>query len=177
MPKTRADEVVFELAEGVAASKGYRLVDVKSIKGPRSVRLLIALHRSGGITLDDCESFSRELSRKMDENPETEALFAGSYHLEVSSPGIDRELKTKRELEVFEGEMVSLTVTEGELVLPDKAPSRHGIVILSGILRGFQEDAVRIEMDGVLREIPKAAVRKIRLGSPKGKTHDLGRRN
>jgi ribosome maturation factor RimP len=69
------------------------LVDVvvKGQKGPQKV--LVVIDGDRGVTIDDCANLSRELSKAFDETQ----LFAGSYMLEVSTPGLDQPLKLKRQ--------------------------------------------------------------------------------
>ena len=64
------------------------------IKESGSYFLKVYVDKIGGITLDDCQKMSKELSRKLDdEDPISE-----EYYLEVSSPGLDRPLKTDKDL-------------------------------------------------------------------------------
>jgi ribosome maturation factor RimP len=69
------------------------LVDVivKGHKGPQKV--LVVIDSDKGVTIDECANLSRELSKAFDETQ----LFAHSYMLEVSTPGLDQPLKLKRQ--------------------------------------------------------------------------------
>ncbi|HHY38952.1 MAG TPA: ribosome maturation factor RimP [Clostridia bacterium] len=162
---SKTEELVSGIAEDAARKSGYRLVDVKSMRGPRSTRVIVYLHKPGGITLEDCESFSRELGARLDEDPAVRAALPDSYLLEVSSPGVNRELKTDREYRAFEGEEVCMTVYEGALGPrnEDEKTTSSQIVQLDGTLRGLQGSSVLLERDGIIREIPKEAIRKAHL--------------
>mgnify|MGYP002512355160 CR=1 FL=1 len=84
-------ETVRTLAEPIAESLGYFLWDVEYVKegARRILRLTIDTESEEGITIDDCEKMHRAIDPLLDEaDPIDEA-----YHLEVSSPGIERELK------------------------------------------------------------------------------------
>lgn len=80
------------LAERVAHETGVELVEV-SLRGAGSARVLrVDIDRAGprGVDLDDCQRFSRSLGTALDESE----LIASTYHLEVSSPGIDRPIRS-----------------------------------------------------------------------------------
>lgn len=87
------------LAGPVAEGFGLELVDVTftSEFGRRILRIYI--DKPGGITVDDCEMVSRELSTVLD----VEDPIPQSYTLEVSSPGLDRPLKTEKDFARFVG--------------------------------------------------------------------------
>ena len=87
--------VVSELAQPLADQLGYILWDVEYVREGADYYLRITLDSEEGITLDDCERFSRAIDPVLDEaDPISDA-----YHLEVSSPGIERELKTAAHIE------------------------------------------------------------------------------
>jgi ribosome maturation factor RimP len=98
-------EEVRQLAEPIAAEDGLELVDVEFLVqgGRRTIRVL--LDRPGGIRVGDCARFSRRLSDCLDMNQ----TVSGSYHLEVSSPGLDRPIKTLEAVQRFAGQRVALT--------------------------------------------------------------------
>ncbi len=94
MSKKEVLKSVKNICESIATSLNYELVDVEYIKESGSYYLRIYIDKPGGITLDDCQIMSVAVSEKLDENdPIKEA-----YYLEVSSPGLDRPLKTDKDL-------------------------------------------------------------------------------
>jgi len=64
--------------------------------------LRIFLYKKDGVTLDDCENVSRSL------NPFLDELIPMKFYLEVSSPGLDRKLKSDREFIIFQGKTIDL---------------------------------------------------------------------
>ncbi len=83
----------------------YELVDVEFAK-ERSARVLrVTIDKEGGITLEDCEEISRSLGDYLDQKDPISA----SYNLEVSSPGIERPLKTETDFERFSGSRIKIT--------------------------------------------------------------------
>ena len=72
--------------------------------------LRIFLYKEEGVTLDDCENVSRSL------NPFLDELIPVKFYLEVSSPGLDRKLKSDKEYIIFQGKLINLklkTLVEG----------------------------------------------------------------
>ena len=92
-------ETVRELAEPIAKEIGCWIWDVEYVKeGARRV-LRITIDSEEGITIDDCEKMHRAIDPVLDEaDPIEEA-----YYLEVSSPGVERELRTAEHLYACEG--------------------------------------------------------------------------
>ncbi|MBF0343262.1 MAG: ribosome maturation factor RimP [Nitrospirae bacterium] len=87
------DKRLGPLVQEVARGAGVDLVDVSlKLTGRRKV-LTVTIDSGSGVTLDDCSNVSRELSILLD----VEDLVPGQYTLEVTSPGIDRPLKTKED--------------------------------------------------------------------------------
>ena len=101
-------EVVREVAERVTRGRGFELVDVelKRQRGGMLVRLFV--DKDGGIRLDDLQSVSEEVSAILDAEDPIES----SYTLEVSSPGLDRPLRTEAEYRRFVGRLVKISSYE-----------------------------------------------------------------
>ena len=97
-------QIVRELALPVANELGLMLWDVVFVKeGARRV-LRITIDSEEGITIEDCERMHRAIDPVLDEADPIEM----AYDLEVSSPGIERELRTDEHIECFVGEEVDL---------------------------------------------------------------------
>ena len=103
---------VREIAERVAASSGLEVVEVE-FRGSGQARMLrVFLDKPGaasgdplaGVTHGDCANFSREFGTILD----VEDAIAGSYTLEVSSPGLDRKVTKAKEFERFVGSRMKL---------------------------------------------------------------------
>ena len=92
-------DVVTSLAAPLAEQLGYSLWDVEYVREGADYYLRITIDSEEGITIEDCETFSRAIDPILDEADP----IADSYHLEVSSPGVERELKTDRQIEAFLG--------------------------------------------------------------------------
>ena len=91
--------VVSALIAPIAEKLGYELWDVEFVKeGTRRI-LRVTLDSEGGITIEDCEKMHRAIDPILDEADPIEC----AYYLEVSSPGIERELRTDRHIEACIG--------------------------------------------------------------------------
>ncbi len=106
-PKDIAEKIK-ALAEPLAVSMGFEIVQVECPSGKRRSALRIFIDKPGGITVDDCADFSREFGLILDVNE----MMEGSYDLEVSSPGLDRALSTIKDFIKFKGRKVRLRTKE-----------------------------------------------------------------
>lgn len=119
--KRKVEDIVAEMTLPITEKNKFELVDVEFVKEGANWYLRVYIDKPGGVTIDDCQSVSEELSEKLDE---TDPI-PQSYFLEVSSPGLDRPLKTERDFEKYKGELVEVKlfqsvdgkkVFEGELL-------------------------------------------------------------
>lgn len=97
-------ERVTPLCEKVASELGYFIWDVDYVKEGTEWFLRIEIDKDGGIGIEDCEAYSRAIDPLLDE----EDYIEGAYRLEVSSPGIERVIKTDFHLEKCIGEVVEV---------------------------------------------------------------------
>jgi ribosome maturation factor RimP len=104
MANNKVVNVVENLAKPIIEELGLELVDIEYVREGADWYLRIYIDKDGGVTLDDCESVSRPLSKKLDEvDPIPQA-----YLLEVSSPGVERPFKKDRDFEKAIGENVKI---------------------------------------------------------------------
>ncbi|MDD2898895.1 MAG: ribosome maturation factor RimP [Desulfuromonadaceae bacterium] len=96
--------VVSKIAQPILTDMGLELVDIEFGRvGPDAV-LRLFIDKEGGVMLDDCAAFSRELSLILD----VEDVIACNYTLEVSSPGLDRPLKKQADYDRFTGRLIKI---------------------------------------------------------------------
>ena len=81
-----------ELLEPIIKELGFKTVDVEYVKEGSDYYLRAYIDKEGGITVDDCEAVSRRLEEELD----AEDFIPNAYILEVSSPGLGRQLKKER---------------------------------------------------------------------------------
>ena len=118
---------VVALAEPVLADLGFRLVRVK-LTG--STLQIMAERPDGTFAIEDCEAVSRAMSPLLD----VEDVIAARYHLEVSSPGIDRPLVRPSDFESWAGHETRI-----EMAVPVAGRKRF-----KGRLEGYTQGEVRL---------------------------------
>jgi ribosome maturation factor RimP len=114
---------------------GYELVDVQASNGGRLLRVFIdkPAGSKSGITIDDCATVSRQLTRVL---PVEGVAFE---RLEVSSPGLDRPLRKESDFARFSGHKAELRM---------RTPDATGRRKFVGVLRGAEAGRVSMELDG-----------------------------
>jgi ribosome maturation factor RimP len=132
---------VRQIAAPLADEAGYELVDIEFAVNGRDRVIRVLLDKPGGITVGDCGLFSRRLADCLEMNQ----TVPGSYRLEVSSPGMDRPLRSIEAVARFAGQRVALTSHEardgrrnfeGTLMGPDAG--RVGVRLESGQEHWFE---------------------------------------
>ncbi len=97
-----------DIVEPICEKYSYELVDLEYRREPHGWVLRVYIDRVGGVTVEDCAYISEKISKELDiKDP-----IPHSYILEVSSPGLDRPLKRKRDFERHIGEKVNITLLE-----------------------------------------------------------------
>lgn len=124
---------VADLIEAPLEGLGFRLVRVHIVGGNEQTLQIMAERPDGTMSIDDCETVSRQISPLLDVHDP----IAGSYRLEVSSPGIDRPLVRRSDFEDWAGHQVKI-----DLKMPVEGRRRF-----RGVLEGFDGDEVRVEVD------------------------------
>lgn len=97
--KTAIDRRLAEIITPVIEDLGFELVRVRLQGGKTATLQIMADRPEGGINVDDCAEISTAVSATLDVQDPIE----DNYHLEVSSPGIDRPLTRMKDFESFEG--------------------------------------------------------------------------
>jgi len=124
---------VAELIEPALSDRGFRLVRVVVSGGDNATLQIMAERTDGTMTIEDCETISKEVSPLLDVHDP----IAGAYRLEVSSPGLDRPLVRPSDFEDWAGHEAKIEVKE---LIDGRRRFR-------GILEGFEDGEVRIEVD------------------------------
>ena len=141
--------IVTELAKPLCDEFGYILWDVEFVKEGAEKILRITIDSEEGINIDDCEKMHRAIDPLLDEADPIDV----AYHLEVSSPGIERELRTDFHIEVCEGADV-----EVRLFAP-----RNGSKVFRGELLPLEENGDIAILVGEEKAVfPRASVAKIK---------------
>ena len=141
-----------EIVEQSAASLGLEVMQVEMVGGGRHRLLRVTLDKDveGGVSLDECETVSHQVSAVLD----AEDLIPGdAYQLEVGSPGIERALNTARDYTRFTGLLAKLVLRE--------PIGKHKTLV--GRLAGFADGAVSIIVDDATLSVPLDQISKANL--------------
>ncbi|GAA0723030.1 ribosome maturation factor RimP [Clostridium malenominatum] len=138
-----------KLIEPIVIKLGYELYYLEYIKENNDNYLRIYIDKDEGIALEDCEKVSRAVSEMLDiEDP-----ISDSYYLEVSSPGIERELYNDNHLNKYIDYKVSVKLKS--LV--------NGSKKFDGLLKGFDNATITIKLENDLLAIPREKIKTINL--------------
>ncbi len=138
-----------ELLTAIAENKQVEIYDVEFVKEGSDFFLRVYIDKPGGVDINDCEAVSRALSDVLDK----EDFIADAYILEVSSPGLGRQLKKDKHLEKSLGEEVEVKTYKAI----DKVKE------FSGKLKCFDEESITIETQESEMTFARADIAVIRL--------------
>lgn len=134
----------------VLQGMGFELVQVELGRQRGGWFLRYFIDKPGGVTLQDCQAASRQLGVELD----LEDLIPDRYTLEVSSPGLDRPLRTDADFRRFVGKPVVI----------DTAQPVEGRRHFNGVLESLAEGIVSVvDGDGRSWRIPRESITKARL--------------
>jgi ribosome maturation factor RimP len=131
----------------VLSARGVSLVEAEWVtdRGGWILRLTIehegSTAQSGGVSLEDCVDVSRGVSEILD----AEDFIGPAYNLEVSSPGLDRPLRTEAEFARFQGQLARVKLTH---------PAPDGQRLLRGALMEAPPGRIAVLVDGKRIEVP-----------------------
>ncbi len=141
---------VWEIAEPIAAELGLKLWDIRFVKEGADWFLRIFIDKDGGVGITDCENMSRAIDKPLDDADPIEQ----SYCLEVSSPGIERDLSRESHFEACKGEKIKVKLIRAV----------DGIREFSGILEDYEGMRIVLRLeDGSAMNIDKKETSYIKL--------------
>lgn len=123
-----------EIGDKIAEKLGMCVVDAQFKKEDGKQFLRIFIDKDGGVGIDDCEEFSRAFGDELDKTDPIDT----EYILEVSSPGVDRKLKTEREFLHYIGREVDVKLYKAS----------DGNKEFSGILTSYEDKTATIDCGG-----------------------------
>ena len=141
---------LIELLEPPVEALGYELVDL-DVRVGRNGLLRIYVDNDDGVNLADCELVSRQLGAFLD----VEDPLPGHYVLEVSSPGLDRPLRTLENFRRFSDRRAKVRLQE----------PRDSRRLLNGRLLGIRDESVVMDVDGDIWRLRPAEIASARLVS------------
>jgi ribosome maturation factor RimP len=139
------DQALLEQVKPILDAMGFTLVELRLNRSRRQSHVSVVIYRPEGVGIDDCAALSRNL------RPRLELLdWLPDLRLEVSSPGLDRVLKSGAEYEIFKG--------RGLRVWKEGADDW-----IEGINAGVVDGVLRLERSEGNAEIPLGLIRKAKL--------------
>ncbi len=137
------------LVNSAVISQGCEIWGVDLAQAGRHTRLRLYIDKADGVTVDDCANVSRQVSDVLD----VSEVMTSQYTLEVSSPGLDRTLFRPAQYDSHVGERV-----EVRLHFPFEGQKR-----ITGVLAGFENDEVIVQVDDEEYVLPIENVQKTQI--------------
>lgn len=126
-------KIVWDIVEPLAKELGLSIWDVRFLKEGSQWYLRVFIDKEGGVGIDDCVDLSHAIDGPIDEaNPIEQA-----YILEVSSPGVERELVKDEHFEKYIGEKIKV-----KMIRPVEGKREF-----SGILEGYSDGNITIRLE------------------------------
>ena len=146
-------EQVREEIEKVVTSEGLELVHIDYHRQGRGYLLRVDIDKEGGVTLDDCQLVSQQLSAWLD----VQDAIPAEYELQVSSPGLDRKFYRDSDYQKFLGRLVRVKT----------AKAIRGLHVIVGHLKAFDGRTIVVTDPAAKRdpdyEIPLSDIKETRL--------------
>lgn len=126
-------KIVWDIVEPLAAELGLSIWDVRFLKEGSQWYLRVFIDKEGGVGIDDCVDLSHAIDGPIDEaNPIEQA-----YILEVSSPGVERDLVRDEHFAAFIGEKIKV-----KMIRPIEGKREF-----SGVLEGYEDGNITIRLE------------------------------
>ena len=126
-------KTVWDIVEPFAEELGLKIWDVRFLKEGSSWYLRIFIDKDGGVSIDDCVDLTHAINKPLDEADPIEQ----AYFLEVSSPGVERDLVRDEHFEAYIGEKIKV-----KMIRPVEGKREF-----SGILADYSDGNITISLD------------------------------
>jgi ribosome maturation factor RimP len=137
----------------IVSSEGLELVHIDYRRQGRGFLLRVDIDKEGGVTLDDCQNISQQVSAFLD----VEDVIPAEYELQVSSPGLDRKFYKQSDYQKFLGRLVRVQTSRAV----------RGVHVIVGRLKEFNGDTIVVSDPAVKKDpdyrIPLNVVKETRL--------------
>lgn len=132
---------------------GAELLEIRFRRSGAKSTLTFIVDKTGGVTLEDCAQINRRLGDFFG----GQDIIAGSYYLEVSSPGLDRPLKSPRDFVRAMGQKVRITAKDESGKIRTWSGEVEAVEEGAVSIRSSQEGLLKLKLDSIVK-----AVREIR---------------
>lgn len=161
--RTGIEKKFFELCTKVVTDEGFDLYDMDYLPGSHCLRLYINQKGTDTALIEDCAKVDRALTPYIDESDWMPEIL----NLEVSSPGLFRQLTSVLHFQMVEGKDVNLHLKKGfgdyapeNIELAKKVKTSKKIIVA---LKKATEDKIEIEYEGTVLDIPFTEIKKANL--------------
>ncbi len=159
--RTGVDKRFFELCSKVCEAEGLHVYDMDYLHGSHELRIFVINPETNTAVIDDCMKVDKALTPFIEE----EEWMPAELTLEVSSPGVYRNLSTIEHFENVEGQSVQLQLKqkldEAKLEgLPKRLKSQKNLIFL---LTKVNEDSLDVELEGISLNIKYDEIKKANL--------------
>ena len=148
MTRMEIEDKVAEIVAPLLVDTGLELVDVEYVK-EREWYLRIFIDKPDGVGIEDCEQVSRQVEPLLDEAD----FLKQAYYLEVSSPGLDRELRRDRDFERYAGRVVDMKFFRAQALGKQ----------CTAILQGLSDGRICVVIEGKEHQFSREDVATVRL--------------
>lgn len=146
---TGKERMILSALEGLAQENEVEIVTIEIIGSKKAPIIRVYIDTEGGVSFNELSSAQAWIGQKLDEiDP-----FPGAYTLEVSSPGMERPLRTEEHFQRFAGQEVRVRTVS----------PLNGSSSFSGVLQGVEEGTVRLETDAGEVAIPLDQIKRANL--------------
>ena len=136
---------LFDMIAPAVEGLGYSIVELTSRMVEKRLHVILRVFSPGGVLLDDCANLHRLIRPRIEISDGEREV-----HLEVSSPGLNRRMKSADEMRIFQGHGI-------QYLLEDRKDW------ISGVLGKAEESAVEIQGEEGIQRVPIRNIRKMRL--------------
>ena len=146
---TAKEKQLIDALEPTALAHGTEIVTVEIVGASKAPTIKVYIDTANGVSFDELASAQEWINAIMDEiDP-----FPGAYTLEVSSPGIDRPLRTPQHFTKFAGETALIACRQPV----------DGRAKFTGVLKGCEDGMVLVDVDGTVVSLPYDNLKRARL--------------
>jgi ribosome maturation factor RimP len=143
----RLDNQLVDEVEPIVSGMGFSLVELRLGRSHKQNHVTLVVYRPEGVGVDDLAAISKNLYPRLELIEELDNL-----RLQVSSPGLDRVLKSEREYSIFRGRDI-------RILFSGQSEWLRGRIEEAGV------DEITLNIDGEMRKIKTADIRKAKLDS------------
>ncbi|MCF7793102.1 MAG: ribosome maturation factor RimP [Candidatus Cloacimonetes bacterium] len=138
-------EKLEKIAKEACSKQGVALYDLELKRASKGLIVLVYITKLDGVNIGDCQIVSREISNRL----EIDDFIAERFFLEVSSPGLERELKLKKHYVSAIGEKLKITF---------QAEDKNKTVI--GVLKEVETDYLKLDVKDEMKQITFSDIKK-----------------